>query len=95
MIPLLLVLALGFLGLVFWAAIGMFAHDDKKAARLEQDPGPVLDQLFDGSDQVVYQPGTRWSLSTPTLIAGANAHGYRLVSDTGNMATRTVVFARA
>jgi hypothetical protein len=92
---LLVVAALMFLGVIFWGAIALFVHDDAKAKRLEADPVPILDQLFDGSLQVVYQPGTRWSLSTPTLIAGANAHGYRLVSDTGNMATRTVIFARA
>lgn len=76
-------------------AFGMAAKDTARVAELEKDPAATLDRLFDGSPQVVYAPKDRsGGLSTATLVKGANERGYRLVSETGRMAVRTVVFEK-
>jgi hypothetical protein len=100
MIALLVVVVLLVLGgLIFagWAGFGLFMVDERRVEQLEADAKPILDQVFGGgTDQVVYAPHDRsGGLSTETLVRGANERGYRMVSETGQMATRTVTFERA
>lgn len=83
------------MGVSGWAALGLAARDETKVKELEANPGPVLDELFDGSPQVVYAPKhSSGGLTTATLVKGAGERGYRMVSETGRMATRTVVFEK-
>ncbi len=93
---LIVVVILGVIGMFCaagWYAIGSSISDGRKVREL--DPAAICAQLFDGSPQVVYAPRARHGgLPLPALIQGANAYGYRLVSESGQMATRTVVFAK-
>lgn len=96
-----MVLVLGFVGFLVlmgiggFAAIGMTVKDADKVKKMEAAPGPILDALFDGSPQVVYAPHDRsGGLTMMTLVKGAGEHGYKMVVENGNMATRTVVFEK-
>ena len=85
-------LALGVAGAY---AVASFMRGSARQARLEADPSAVVSELFDGSPQVVYAPhDTSGGLSTATLVRHASRSGYRLVSETGVMATRTLVFEK-
>jgi len=84
-----------FMGLAGLIAIGMASGDAKRLKEMEANPGPILDGLFDGAPQVVYAPNdSSGGLTTATLLTGASAHGYRMVQETGQMGTRSLVFEK-
>ena len=83
------------LGLAGWLAFGWWYRDAKRLEEHVAHADEELADLFDGSPQVVYRaPDTSGGLPMENLVAGANQHGYRLVSETGQMAARRVVFER-
>ena len=80
---------------VGWVAFGWWYKDAKRLEEHVAHADEDLAKLFDGSPQVVYRaPDTSGGLPMEHLIAGANRHGYRLVSETGQLAARRVVFER-
>lgn len=66
------------LGIGFGIYVLVAANRAKKSnvANKEQ----VMDDLFDGSPQVIYKDALQAGLPLDALIAGANQRGYRFVS---------------
>ena len=94
-VVLLLVLGVALFGAAGWFAIFGAARDERRRRDHENNADEVAARLFDGSPAVTYAaPDTSGGLSIETLVAKANEHGYRLVSETGRMFTRRVVFER-
>lgn len=95
----LVLLVLGFVflaGLGFWYAVGTTITDGRKQKAMEDRAEDILDDLFtDAGDQVVYRPEGRVGLSLETLVDGATIRGYRMVNQSGQLATWRVVFERA
>lgn len=89
------VMAIGFMALAGLIGLVSFTKDAEKIKKMEADPDAALAALFDGSDQVVYAPrDSSGGLTTTTLVKGASECGYRLVQESGQMGTRTVVFEK-
>lgn len=61
----------------FWLGSGAII---RKAKRQQEDnSGRVLDEWFDGRDQVIVTRGPS-TLSAESILAGANERGYKLIS---------------
>lgn len=92
-----LLLVLGFLVVCGWAGVFVFrwvVRDEKRQADLDARADEVMNDLFTGEPQVVYEPGSMVALKASTLAEGASAHGYRMVSDSGDGHRRRVLFER-
>lgn len=82
-------------GLGFLGAIGLLGREEKAQKRAEENAPVLLDEAFDGRDDVVYKagPGT---LKVETVVLGAKARGYRLLNQSDEPGNRkTLVFTRA
>lgn len=91
MLILLFVFALMALGVLGVAVIVSAGRQQKRA---EGQAPELLDDLFDGDDQVVFRE-TYVSLSSDTVIAGAKSRGYRVADIStrdGNLST--IVFEK-
>ena len=74
------------LGIGFGIYVLVAANRTKKSNITNKEQ--VMDDLFDGSPQVIYKDALQSGLPLDTLIAGAGARGYRLsqtVQDSGYM----------
>jgi hypothetical protein len=91
-------LVIAVIAVVLVGAFGGFAvaaRSESKQKIHEANAEKILNALFDGSPSVVYAaPDISGGLKIETLVRGANENGYRLVSETGQMASRRVVFER-
>ena len=99
LVALLLLLALGFLALLgfggLWA-LGSHARDGGRRAAHDERAAETLNELLaDAPLQAVYKaPDTSGGISSDVLVREANARGYKVVSEQGQMAARRVVLER-
>ena len=98
LIVLVLLLVLGFFlvsGLGAFLGIGLFVSEGNARKKAEANAPVILDEAFDGRRDVVFKVTGR-TLPYETVVLGARARGYRLVSETSEAsgALKTLVFSR-
>ena len=92
----LVVVIFGGLMLAGLVGFGLFASSQRYQRKAEADAPRLLAQLFDGSAQVVYSQNLE-NLTTPTLVKGAEANGYKLVHQipvNADGSAKTLVFEK-
>lgn len=88
------VLVLGFFGVIFWIAVGWNASIERKQKSAEARAGQILDETFDGREDVTFQ--INWTtLKYETVILGAKQRGYALSHQAGDPnGAMTLVFEK-
>jgi hypothetical protein len=78
-----------------WILIGSLAGISRSTKRAAANKDVLLDRLFDGRDQVLFE-GKLVGLQPDLVMEGAGPRGYRLVqASEGAYGTKTLLFEKA
>lgn len=81
-------------GVIGGAALFMWLKQSADKDRAERERAPeILDEMFDGTPQVVYRTGVV-AIPPTEVVAGAAERGYRLDQDVSDLSGRLMTFLK-